>query len=117
MTSNTITSNWMAMEDAMNTETSSDHQRISPKKPYKGMAMEGVIATWYARNTKGDVRNFRECADAIVGRLPPSARVLEVAPGPGYLAIEIAKRGGSRVTGLDISETFVRIARDNARSE
>jgi ubiquinone/menaquinone biosynthesis C-methylase UbiE len=40
-----------------------------------------------------------------------------VAPGPGYLAIEIAKRGDSRVTGLDISETFVRIAQTNARAE
>jgi len=41
--------------------------------------------------------------------------VLEVAPGPGYLAIEIAKMGDYRVTGLDISHSFVRIAAENAR--
>jgi ubiquinone/menaquinone biosynthesis C-methylase UbiE len=40
--------------------------------------------------------------------------VLEVAPGPGYLAIELAKLGGHRVTGLDISRSFVRMATDNA---
>src|SRR5690242_16599687 len=101
----------------MSSEAATAHQRRSPKKPYKGMAMEGVIATWYARNTKADVRGTRQGADGIVGRLPPGARVLEVAPGPGYLAIEIAKRGGSHVSGLDISESFVRIARENAQAE
>jgi len=105
------------MEDIMSTENEMHQHRKSPKKAYKGMAMEGAIANWYARNTKGDVRGFRQCADAVVASLPPNARVLEVAPGPGYLAIEIAKRGDSSVAGLDISETFVRIAQGNARAE
>ena len=34
-------------------------------------------------------------------------------PDPGYLAIELAKRGYA-VTAVDISRTFVRIARENA---
>jgi 2-polyprenyl-3-methyl-5-hydroxy-6-metoxy-1,4-benzoquinol methylase len=42
--------------------------------------------------------------------------VLEVAPGPGFLAIELAKLGPYRIVGLDISETFVRIAADEAAS-
>ena len=46
-------------------------------------------------------------------RLRPGGDVLEVAPGPGYLAIELAKRGYS-VTALDISKSFVEIARGNA---
>jgi ubiquinone/menaquinone biosynthesis C-methylase UbiE len=83
-------------------------------KPYKGLPMEGVIATWYARNTKGDLRGYARCADRIAS-VAAGARVLEVAPGPGYLAIELAKRG-LRVTGLDISKTFVRLARENARA-
>ncbi|HEX9294808.1 MAG TPA: class I SAM-dependent methyltransferase [Polyangiaceae bacterium] len=86
------------------------------KKPYKGLPMEGLIANWYARNTKSDVRH-RGCADALMATLPAGARVLELAPGPGYLAIELAKRGAFRVSGLDISESFVRIARDNAGAE
>jgi len=89
---------------------------LKTQKPYKGLAMEGVIATWYARNTKGDARH-RACADALLENLSTGARLLEVAPGPGYLAIELAKeRGDLRVSGLDISDTFVRIARDNARA-
>jgi ubiquinone/menaquinone biosynthesis C-methylase UbiE len=42
--------------------------------------------------------------------------VLEVAPGPGYLAIELARRGTYHITGLDISHSFVRIASENARA-
>jgi ubiquinone/menaquinone biosynthesis C-methylase UbiE len=53
-------------------------------------------------------------ADRLAGRLPAGAAVLEVAPGPGYLAVELARRGYS-VTGLDISQTFVEIATRNAQ--
>jgi ubiquinone/menaquinone biosynthesis C-methylase UbiE len=38
------------------------------------------------------------------------AAVLEVAPGPGYFAIELAKLGPFSITGMDISHTFVEIA-------
>lgn len=90
---------------------------VTTAKPYKGLAMEGIIATWYANNTKGDIRGYQTCAQSVVDRLAPGSRVLEVAPGPGYLAIEIAKRGNYRVVGLDISHSFVRIASENARRE
>jgi 2-polyprenyl-3-methyl-5-hydroxy-6-metoxy-1,4-benzoquinol methylase len=40
--------------------------------------------------------------------------VLEVAPGPGYLSIELARRGFI-VTGIDISPDFVEISKRNAR--
>jgi ubiquinone/menaquinone biosynthesis C-methylase UbiE len=76
--------------------------------------MEGPIARWYARNTGRDTRRFIEMADRLAGRLPAGAAVLEVAPGPGYLAVELARRGYS-VTGLDISQTFVEIATRNAQ--
>jgi ubiquinone/menaquinone biosynthesis C-methylase UbiE len=83
-------------------------------KPYKGPAMEGVIASWYARITQAD-RGYTALAATIAARLPAGARVLEVAPGPGYLAIELARRG-LRVTAVDISHSFVRIAGDHARA-
>jgi ubiquinone/menaquinone biosynthesis C-methylase UbiE len=83
------------------------------KKGYKGLGMEGFIARWYARNTEGASRH-REVADRIAGSLTEGAHVLEVAPGPGYLAIELAKFGRFQVAGLDISKTFVQIASDNA---
>lgn len=44
------------------------------------------------------------------------AGVLEVAPGPGYFAVELARLDDFEITGLDISYTFVDIARANARA-
>lgn len=81
-------------------------------KPYRGPAMEGVIADWYARITRRD-RGYLALADAVAARLPPGARVLEVAPGPGYLAVELARRG-LRVSAVDISASFVQLTSDNA---
>jgi ubiquinone/menaquinone biosynthesis C-methylase UbiE len=83
-------------------------------KPYKGMAMEGLVATWYAKNTGKSLAEFRALARRIAGEAPPQAAILEIAPGPGYLAIELAKLGPFRITGLDISHSFVRIAQENA---
>src|SRR5512142_300305 len=82
-------------------------------KAYKGLPMEGVIARWYARSTARDRGRMARAAAVLAPRLTPGARVLEVAPGPGYLAIELA-RAGHRVTGLDISRSFVAIATENA---
>ena len=89
--------------------------RTTTKKAYKGLPMEGPIATWYTKNVARDLSRFTKVAQAVANRVAPGSRVLEVAPGPGFLAIELAKAGGYRVTGLDISESFVRIARENAR--
>jgi ubiquinone/menaquinone biosynthesis C-methylase UbiE len=77
--------------------------------------MEGPIAAWYARQTGRDRRRFVTVARMVTRRAAPGSRVLEVAPGPGFCAIEIAQSGRHNVTGLDISESFVRIARENAR--
>lgn len=84
---------------------------------FKGPEMEGPIARWYARVRGSDSQldAYRKQARQLTGGLPSGARVLEVAPGPGFLAIEIARSGEFHVTGLDISRTFVQIAADNAR--
>jgi ubiquinone/menaquinone biosynthesis C-methylase UbiE len=82
-------------------------------KAYRGLAMEGPIADWYARNTGRDMGRFSQAARVVLEWVPRGARVLEVAPGPGYLALELA-RLGYQVVGLDISRSFVRIATDNA---
>jgi ubiquinone/menaquinone biosynthesis C-methylase UbiE len=84
------------------------------KKAYKSLPMEGMVATWYAKNTAGAQAEFEADAARIAKRLAPEARVLEIAPGPGYLAIALARRGAFKVTGLDISRSFVRIATENA---
>jgi len=87
---------------------------LSATKPYKGLGMEGAVAKWYATLTKKSLDDFKALARRTAEQLPPHSRVLEVAPGPGYFAIELAKLGDYRITGLDISETFVEIARANA---
>ncbi len=84
-------------------------------KAYKGVAMEGVIARWYAGNTRRG-RGFDELAKRVSGLVPAGSSVLEVAPGPGFLSVELAKTGKYRVSGVDISQTFVEIARANARA-
>ncbi len=84
-------------------------------KAYRGMGMEGWVARWYANITGKDQSDLKALAARIVAQLPAGAQVLEVAPGPGYLAIEIAESGDFRVAGLDISHTFVEIAQNNAR--
>src|SRR5262245_42756782 len=85
------------------------------RKAYRGLGMEGPIAAWYAKNTGRDLTRFINVARKVVEQAAPGSQVLEVAPGPGYCAIEIAK-SGCLVTGLDISESFVRIARENAHA-
>ena len=90
--------------------------------------MEGRTAHWYARQrgTDTQLRLVREQAAQLTALLPapeppvgaeglPSrAEILEVAPGPGYFAVEVARRGYA-VTGLDISHTMVEIATEYAR--
>jgi ubiquinone/menaquinone biosynthesis C-methylase UbiE len=86
-------------------------------KPYIGMGMEGFFARWYAKSTWHDLPDFRREADKIAKQLRPDADFLEVAPGPGYFSIELAKLGSFHITGLDISHTCVQIARENAREQ
>jgi ubiquinone/menaquinone biosynthesis C-methylase UbiE len=85
------------------------------KKGYKGMGMEGFIARWYADNTRKDRDRFMAQTKQITTILPEGSAILEVAPGPGYLAIELARTGSYRLTGLDISKSFVEIAQQNAQ--
>jgi ubiquinone/menaquinone biosynthesis C-methylase UbiE len=78
------------------------------------MSMEGPIASWYAKATGKNPSRFQHTAVKIRQRLPGGGEVLEVAPGPGYLAIELARDQRYKLTGLDISESFIRIAGENA---
>jgi ubiquinone/menaquinone biosynthesis C-methylase UbiE len=84
---------------------------------FKGPEMEGPVARWYARlrSSQSQIEGYRKQATRLAAGLPDGARVLEVAPGPGHLAIAMARSGRLHVTGLDISRTFVEIATDNAR--
>jgi ubiquinone/menaquinone biosynthesis C-methylase UbiE len=83
-------------------------------KGYRGIGMEGAVARWYDRSTRKDMERFRALAARLRTVLPQGGDMLEVAPGPGFVAIEMAKGGAYRVTGLDVSRTMVDLARRNA---
>jgi ubiquinone/menaquinone biosynthesis C-methylase UbiE len=87
---------------------------MAMEKGYKGMGMEGSIARWYEKTTRKDMDQFRELAERLQANLPAGADMLEVAPGPGFLSIEMAKYGRFHVAALEISKTFVEQARRNA---
>jgi ubiquinone/menaquinone biosynthesis C-methylase UbiE len=87
---------------------------IKTTKAYKGLPMEGVIASWYAKTTLKDLKRHKLMAKQLVEKIPANGKVLEIAPGPGYFCIELAKLGNYQITGLDISKSFVEIARKNA---
>ena len=86
-------------------------------KAYRGMGMEGFVATWYSGIARKSLEEYRVLARTIASRLEQRAHVLDLAPGPGYFAIELAKLGPYRVTGLDISRSFLAMARAKARDE
>ena len=76
--------------------------------------MEGMVAKWYTTNTGKTLDEFAKLARRIADQLPRGSNVLEVAPGPGFFCIELAKLGTYSITGLDISHTFVEIASKKA---
>ena len=88
--------------------------QMQKRKPYKGIAMEGIVAKQYDRVQKHMIEQYKAWAKLASGSTPPNGSVLEVAPGPGYLSVEIAKLGNYSITGLDISKTFVKIAQSKA---
>ena len=78
--------------------------------------MEGRTAHWYARQrgSKNQLLAYGRQAGLLTAGLPAGAAILEIAPGPGYFAVVLARRG-YRVSGLDISHTMVQIAAERAR--
>ncbi len=83
---------------------------------FKDLGIKGKSARWYDNNTrKHRLAEMRGYAKEVAQHIHDGNLVLEVAPGPGYLAIELAKLGKYRIIGLDISEDFVEIARRNSR--
>lgn len=85
-------------------------------KGYKGLGMNGFIASWYAKLTYKQIEDYKKDAAKVAAATSEGAAILEIAPGPGYLAIELAKKGNFYVAGLDISKKFVEIAQENARA-
>lgn len=86
-------------------------------KPNKGLAFDGWSARWYANSTKRHLSEFKALANRIAAELPCGSAVLEVAPGPGYLSIELAKTQQVRVATVELSASFVEMARASATKQ
>jgi ubiquinone/menaquinone biosynthesis C-methylase UbiE len=80
----------------------------------KDSGPEGKSARWIADVTGKRPDRWVELAQQVAGELPAGSAVLDVAPGPGYFCIELAKIGCYAVSGLDISHTLVEIATEKA---
>jgi ubiquinone/menaquinone biosynthesis C-methylase UbiE len=83
---------------------------LAMPRPRRDSGMEGMVAKWYAANTAEMMNQYVELAQRIASELTHGCAVLEVAPGPGYFATELARRGNYSITGLDLSHTFVEMA-------
>jgi Methylase involved in ubiquinone/menaquinone biosynthesis len=81
----------------------------------KDIGIYGKTAEWYDKNSrKSRLAEMYSYADMVEKRSDHGAAVLEVAPGPGYLSVELARRGFT-VTGVEISQDFVDIEKRNAK--
>jgi len=87
---------------------------VAMPKPHRDRGIEGNLAKWYASTTAKSMREFQELAERVARELPNGGSVLEVAPGPGYFCIELAKLGPYAVRGVDLSRSMVEIARKKA---
>jgi ubiquinone/menaquinone biosynthesis C-methylase UbiE len=84
----------------------------------KDLGITGWFTRWYDKNTREKrIGEMQEYARESKRHLVDNANVLEVAPGPGYFSIELAKMGNYKITGMDISADFVNICKINAQRE
>ena len=87
---------------------------LTLRKPHPDRGIEGLMAKWYAANTGEMMNQYIDLARRISSEIVPGSSVLEVAPGPGYFCIELAKLGSYAITGVDISRSMVNIATKKA---
>ncbi|MFD9891608.1 class I SAM-dependent methyltransferase [Amycolatopsis sp. NPDC059027] len=94
-----------------NQEITRERRKLVPE-------MGGTVARMYARQrgTEAQLAMWRKQAAEMTADLPDGADILEVAFGPGYFAVELARLGFS-VTGLDVARTFVELANEHAAKE
>lgn len=87
-------------------------------KRFIDSGISGLVARWYDHNTKKNcIPKIRQYAKEIAGYIKDNDTVLEIAPGPGQLSIELAKLGNFYIIGVEFDYDFVDIAQQNAEEE
>lgn len=83
---------------------------------FQDLGLEGVQAKMYDKGSREHrIEEIKEEAKEATSHIKDGDSVLEVAPGPGYLSIELAKLGKYKITGMDISKDILEIAARNAK--
>ncbi len=85
-------------------------------KRFKDLGIEGAQANYYDKMTREHrIEEIRKQAKELTSYIQEGDSVLEIAPGAGYLSIELSKLGKYKITGMDISKDLVGICIRNAR--
>lgn len=85
-------------------------------KRFQDLGIEGEKAKYYNQMTRDHrIGEMKEQAKEVAKSIKDGDSVLEVAPGAGYLSIELSKLGRYKITGMDISKDLVEIASRNAK--
>jgi ubiquinone/menaquinone biosynthesis C-methylase UbiE len=84
-------------------------------RKFKDLEIQGKKANEYDDfSRKYRLKDLKEYANLAASHVTSGGSVLEIATGPGYFCIELAKLGNFKITGLDISNDLIKIARNNA---
>jgi ubiquinone/menaquinone biosynthesis C-methylase UbiE len=84
-------------------------------KRFQDLGIYGEKAKYYDKMTRENrLGLIKEQAKEIAGHIKSGDSVLEIAPGAGYLSIELARLGNYKITGMDISQDLVDICKKNA---
>jgi ubiquinone/menaquinone biosynthesis C-methylase UbiE len=84
-------------------------------RKFKDLEIQGKKAHDYDDfSRKYRLKDLKEYANLAGRHVSNGGSVLEIATGPGYFCIELAKLGNFKITGLDLSNDLVKIARTNA---
>jgi ubiquinone/menaquinone biosynthesis C-methylase UbiE len=87
-------------------------------RKHKDLGLTGSFTRWYDKNTRETrMGEMLEYAKEVSKHINNGANVLEVAPGPGYMSIQLAKMGNYNITGMDISPDMIEICKTNAKNE
>jgi len=85
-------------------------------RKFKDLEIQGRKAHEYDDfSRKYRIKDMQEYANFAVSHVVAGGAVLEIATGPGYFCIELAKVGNFKITGLDLSNDLIKIARTNAQ--
>ena len=82
---------------------------------FKDLGIEGAQANYYDKISREHrIGEMKEQAREVTKYIKDGDSVLEIAPGAGYLSIELSKLGKYKITGMDISKDLVEICTRNA---